>query len=1334
MGAAIAAVSSVYAQLVFSEIHYHPASEDLREEFVELHNVGSQPVALAGWRLTRGVEFVFPDVTVPPGGYLVVAADMARFSELHPDVTNVVGNWSGRLSNSRDTLELVDANGRVVNRVTYADEGDWAVRLRSPPDRGQRGWIWTTPADGGGSSMELVQPGLPNAYGQNWLPSRVPGGTPGRANSVAQTNLPPMILEIRHFPVVPSSTDPVWITARVVDEHVTNVTVTLHWRLDGASAFQSLAMYDDGAHQDGAAWDGVYGASVPPQTNDAIVEFYLEAVDDAGLIRLWPAPAVDTNGVSLGPVANAFYQVDDVGYQGPFPLYKLIMTDAERRQLAAIGAATDGTQYSDAQMNTTFISHDATGWAVRYLIGVRNRGHGSRNRQPNNYRVNFRSDEPWHGVTALNLNGQYSHLQVLGATLALKAGLAGAFSHPAQVRVNNRNLANNGPQTYGGCYAANEVINTDWAERWFPDDPAGNVYRALRDIAPSVFSWRGTNYTAYTNTWFKWTNTSENDWSDLLQLLRVIGTNDLFDLPAVQSVLHLDQWMTYFAVMALFDNQETSLYNGYNDDYVLYAGAVDRRFRLMYYDLDSILGQGGHSGVTNGDFLLWTRDPDLPALQRLWSLPETRQLFYRTLDRLMQTTFSEAEFGLTVDQTLRDFVPEPARTALKQWMSARRAFLAASIAPYLTTNAAPPRALIRGEPRSPTPLTGATLRVEGDRVAHYRFRVNDGPWSDPIPVSQEIVLTDLIHGRTYQVEVLGGDAEERWQPETEPARSLAWTVNTNWPAVRINEVLARNVQAVPHEGTWPDFIELYNEGSRAVDLSGMRLTDNPANPGKFTFPSGTVLPPGGYLLVWANNPDGTSGFHAGFALNQDGEGVYLFDAAARGGTLLDSVTFGLQLPDLSIGRIGTAGRFELTVPTPNQPNVAQALGNPRALRINEWLARAQQAATGDFVELYNSDSLLVSLGGLYLTDNPIGQPRRHAIADLSFIAPGGFRLFRADGDPEQGADHLAFKLSSEQGVIALLSPELELLDIVLYGPQQTDVAQGRVPDGGNVIQNLTLPTGGAPNAAAPPPCTTEVVSAILVDWTNRWRYQQTANLDGQAWSSPSYDDSDWPAGPGLLAFESNSAITPWIGTVLNDPRRPPAGSGLEPGHAYYFRTTFSLAGNPAESTYLLEVRVDDGAVIHLNGREVLRIRMPSGPVGHGTLATATPPSGDAVQVESFVLSPAWFLPGTNVLAVSVHQEATNSSDIVWGMRLTASRTVTHCNPTGVVLNEIMARNAPGGGGAGGDWVELLNPGLDPVDLSGLGLSDDLLEPRRWPCAPKVTVTRREAGGMPVAPK
>src|SRR5436190_14704270 len=340
------------------------------------------------------------------------------------------------------------------------------------------------------------------------------------------------------------------------------------------------------------------------------------------------------------------YQVDDSTYTGTFPLYKLIMKETNRLELAQIGrGAQPGETDSDAEMNGTFISVDGTGTDVHYVVGIRNRGHGTRNKQPNNYRVAFAADQPWKGVTALNLNGQYTHSQMLGAVLSLKSGLGGADSRAVQVRVNNMNLANNGSQTYGGMYAANEVVSSDWAEHWLPADSSGNIYRALRDILPPDFVYRGTNYIAYTNTWFKQSNTSENYWGDLIGLLRVMGSNDLFTAESARSVVNVEQWMTYLAVMALFDNRETSINRGYNDDYFFYAGLNDPRFFLMYYDLDTCMGEGDTAGTTNATIFGATANNGAgPAFNRFMHAPEFEPIYYTTLQRLLDTTFSKTEF------------------------------------------------------------------------------------------------------------------------------------------------------------------------------------------------------------------------------------------------------------------------------------------------------------------------------------------------------------------------------------------------------------------------------------------------------------------------------------------------------------------------------------------------------------------------------------------------------------------------------------------------------------------------------------------------------------------
>jgi hypothetical protein len=203
----------VYGQgprVVINEIMYHPLQvasqpEDTGAEFIELFNAGSGAVDLSGWRFAKGVgSFTFPAGTsLSGGGYLVVAADVDYFNGLHPGVDDVIGGWPGTLGNSGDTIELADRDGLLVDRVAYSDEGDWAVRELGPSESGHRGWQWSEQTDGGGKSLELINPALSNEFGQNWSASKVDGGTPGRVNSVASDDVAPLIQDVIHFPIIP---------------------------------------------------------------------------------------------------------------------------------------------------------------------------------------------------------------------------------------------------------------------------------------------------------------------------------------------------------------------------------------------------------------------------------------------------------------------------------------------------------------------------------------------------------------------------------------------------------------------------------------------------------------------------------------------------------------------------------------------------------------------------------------------------------------------------------------------------------------------------------------------------------------------------------------------------------------------------------------------------------------------------------------------------------------------------------------------------------------------------------------------------------------------------
>ncbi|MCX6905486.1 MAG: lamin tail domain-containing protein [Verrucomicrobia bacterium] len=159
--------------IVINEIMYHPITEDENDQFVELYNRGSSVISLANWQFTDGISYTFPsNAVLAPSGYLVVARNAARLLTNYPNlnVTNTFGNFSGSLGGSGERLALskpeftvtTDASGHaktnvhycVVDEVTYGTGGRW----------GQ----WS---DGGGSSLELIDPHSDNRLPSNWADS-----------------------------------------------------------------------------------------------------------------------------------------------------------------------------------------------------------------------------------------------------------------------------------------------------------------------------------------------------------------------------------------------------------------------------------------------------------------------------------------------------------------------------------------------------------------------------------------------------------------------------------------------------------------------------------------------------------------------------------------------------------------------------------------------------------------------------------------------------------------------------------------------------------------------------------------------------------------------------------------------------------------------------------------------------------------------------------------------------------------------------------------------------------------------------------------------------------
>jgi regulation of enolase protein 1 (concanavalin A-like superfamily) len=158
------------SDVVVNELMYKPISGNDDDQYVELFNRGTNTINLGGWQLTGGVSFVFPtNTTLKTNSYLVVARNVTNLFAKYPNLnaTNAVGNFSGKLAHNGEYIALTmpaehhvsDGLGGtitniiniVVNDLTYGTGGRW----------GQ----W---ANGGGSSLELIDPNSNNRLAANW--------------------------------------------------------------------------------------------------------------------------------------------------------------------------------------------------------------------------------------------------------------------------------------------------------------------------------------------------------------------------------------------------------------------------------------------------------------------------------------------------------------------------------------------------------------------------------------------------------------------------------------------------------------------------------------------------------------------------------------------------------------------------------------------------------------------------------------------------------------------------------------------------------------------------------------------------------------------------------------------------------------------------------------------------------------------------------------------------------------------------------------------------------------------------------------------------------------
>jgi plastocyanin len=144
-------------QVMITEIMYNPPeSGNDTNEYIELYNSTSNDIDLTDYSMS-GVDYVFNGEVIAAGSYLVLAKDKAALDNLLG--TDAIQWTTGALSNGGETLSISDAQGTIIDEVSYDDA--------SP---------WPTDPNGNGSSLELCDYNLDNSVPENWSASVVSTG------------------------------------------------------------------------------------------------------------------------------------------------------------------------------------------------------------------------------------------------------------------------------------------------------------------------------------------------------------------------------------------------------------------------------------------------------------------------------------------------------------------------------------------------------------------------------------------------------------------------------------------------------------------------------------------------------------------------------------------------------------------------------------------------------------------------------------------------------------------------------------------------------------------------------------------------------------------------------------------------------------------------------------------------------------------------------------------------------------------------------------------------------------------------------------------------------
>lgn len=540
----------------------------------------------------------------------------------------------------------------------------------------------------------------------------------------------------------------------------------------------------------------------------------------------------------------------------------------------------------------------------------------------------------------------------------------------------------------------------------------------------------------------------------------------------------------------------------------------------------------------------------------------------------------------------------------------------------------------------------------------------------------------------------------------------------------INEVVTSNDSSLVDEvyGT-PDWIELYNDSNRQIDLGNYLITDNVQNADKTVLLPKRILEPHEYIIIFASKTidvnslslsDSVNGaICVDFGLSKAGDTLVIADANYN---VIQELAIPALDKDISYARSKDGSYGFCAIPTPKTENIsklylsldeAKAAMNDDAatptepvnssIYINEIVAKNSTSlehsgcADCDWVELYNDSDQDISLDGYYFADKEYEKGKSN-LNGYTIAAHGYFLICCCTDDCDNTDGHCCIRMGiSRYGERVYLFDSIGRTVISFDSPLlETDISYARRADG--TYGYCSRPTPNAEN-------TTDIVDSFApadMDTSDPVRINEVLPKNKYSLVDADGDRSDW-----VELYNYNSFEVSLAGYYLSD----------DPNDLY--KWAFPNVDIPANGYLIVflsgkETKENElHANFSLGGNDTGLILFDSNKNKTDIIALCDTDSNVSIGRASdgsleYYRQPTPYAPNAH---------AYSQADAIGFFQT-----------DGVYISEVSASHAKGTGD--NDWIELYNGYSATLDLNGYYLSDDIDDMFKW----QIKNVSIEAGG------